>query len=714
MSHAAARAKDADWVPEDGLKGYSIGVDIGGTFTDCAVVSPAGEVHTGKAPTTPDDRSRGFFEAINVVADRLGLPLRDLLAQTERIVHGTTTGTNAIVARHGARLGLITTAGHGDVMYLMRGSGRTSGLPADELLDVPSTNKPEPLVPKRLIIEIAERIDVDGEVVVDLDEDAVRAAARSLRDAGVEAVCISFLWSIKNPSHERRAREIVNEETPDLYVSCASDLVARLGEYERTTAGLMNAYIGPLMLRYVSSIEQGARERGFKRDVLFAQCAGGAITGDEARAAPIRTVQSGPVAGIVSSVFWAQQVGYRNLIAADMGGTTFDVSVIRDRQPLERDLSVFQRYELALPMLDVESIGAGGGSIAWIDASGRLNVGPQSAGADPGPACYGRGEAATVTDADVVLGVLDPERFLGGRMPLDPERALQAVRRIGEPLGLDPYQTAAGIVRIVDSRMADLIRRMSVLRGFDPREFACLAFGGGGPVHCAAVAREAGMRQMIVPLPRMAAVWSAFGAAACDVIHVYQRAELIDLPVDSERILGPFGALESQAWAQLAQEGFAGDRIMLRRTLRMKYAMQVHDVEVPVPEGLHGAAACEVLIQEFERMYERLFGEGSGYREGGVQVTSFQVRATGHTTKPRLVTGQETGWPDECERLVYWQEYGRLEPTRVLRAEGEVRFDRLEGPALIELPDTVIVVRPGQSVRVDDYGNVVVDLPARG
>jgi N-methylhydantoinase A len=713
MSQASAQNAHSAMAEPASLQGYSIGVDIGGTFTDCTVVSPSGDVYTGKAPTTPDDRSRGFFDAITVVAERLDLPLRDLLARTERVVHGTTTGTNAIVARHGARLGLITTAGHGDVMFLMRGSGRTSGLPPDELLDVPATNKPEPLVPRRLIFEIGERVDVDGDVVVDLDEQAVRRAARSLSEAGVEAVCISFLWSIKNPGHEQRAREIVQDEAPQLYVSCASDLVARLGEYERTTAGLMNAYIGPLMLRYVSAIEAGARERGFKRNVLFAQCAGGAITGEEARAAPIRTVQSGPVAGIVSSVFWAQQVGYRNLIAADMGGTTFDVSVIRDCQPLERDLSVFQRYEIALPMLDVESIGAGGGSIAWIDASGRLNVGPQSAGADPGPACYGRGDAATVTDADVVLGVLDPQRFLGGRMPLDPERALAAVRRIGEPLGLDPYQTAAGIVRIVDSRMADLLRRMSVLRGFDPREFACLAFGGGGPVHCAAVAREAGMRQMIVPLPRMAAVWSAFGAAACDVIHVYQRSQLLDLPVSSDQVLGPFDALEAQARAQLGQEGFGADRVVLRRTLRMKYAMQVHDVEVPVPEGLGGPEACDLLIREFERMYERLFGEGSGYREGGVQVTAFQVRATGLTTKPALAMGRAAHRPVEDERPVYWQETGRFEPTRVLRAEGEVQFETTQGPALIELPDTVIVVRPGQSVRVDDYGNVVVDLPIR-
>jgi N-methylhydantoinase A len=692
--------------------GWSIGVDIGGTFTDCAVVAPDGAVYTGKAPTTPDDRSRGFFDAIAVAAEAAGLTLEALLAQTARIVHGTTTGTNAIVARHGARLGLVTTAGHGDVMFLMRGSGRTSGLPPDELLDVPSTSKPLPLVTRDVIFEVVERVDVDGDVVVPLDEAAVRAAARALLARGVEAVCVSFLWSIKNPAHERRARELIEAEAPGLFVSCASDLVGRLGEYERTTAGLMNAYIGPLMLRYVSAIEDGARSRGYARRVLFAQCAGGAITGDEARAAPIRTVQSGPVAGIVSSVHWAGQTGQRNLIAADMGGTTFDVSVIRDGLPLERDLSVFQRYELALPMLDVESIGAGGGSIAWIDASGRLNVGPQSAGADPGPAAYGRGEQATVTDADIALGVLDPERFLGGRMRLDAARARAAVARVGERVGLDPYEAAAGIVRIVDARMADLIRRMSVLRGFDPREFTLLAFGGGGPVHCAAVAQEAGMRSMIVPLPRLAAVWSAFGASASDVTHVYQQSLLLELPVATARLLAPFAALEARAREQLAAEGFALSQTSLRRTVRMKYAMQVHDVEVAVPDAA-GEDAGERLVRDFERQYERLYGEGSGYREGGIQVTSYQVRAVGATTKPGQGGAARGRPPVEAERRVYWHELGRFEATRVLRGSGEMAIGAVTGPVLVELPDTVVVVRPGQTLRQDAQGNLLLDIPAR-
>lgn len=703
MSHGEMLATD----------GFSIGVDIGGTFTDCAIVGPDGSVVTGKAPTTPDDRSRGFFDSISVAARKLETSLEGLLASSQRLVHGTTTGTNAIVARHGASLGLVTTAGHGDLMFLMRGSGRTSGLPADELLDVPSTHKPEPLVNRDRIFEINERIDVDGDVVIALEEEAVRQAARKLLTLGVESVCVSFLWSIKNPAHERRARDIIHEEAPSLYVTCASDLVSRLGEYERTTAGLMNAYIGPLMVHYVSSIVTAAKQHGFRPEVLFAQCAGGAITGAEASAAPIRTVQSGPVAGIVGSTYWSAQMRYPNLIAADMGGTTFDVSVIRDGQALSRDTSVFQRYEVALPMLDVESIGAGGGSIAWIDRSGRLNVGPQSAGAVPGPACYGIGKLPTVTDADVVLGILEPSRFLGGRMPLNRERALQVVGELGQTLGLDPFQAAAGISRIVDSRMADLIRRMSVLRGFDPRQFACLAFGGGGPVHCAAVAQEAGMLKVIVPLPRMAAVWSAFGAATSDIIHVYQRAQLLDLPVADDEVFRPFTELEAAAGTQLASEGFVAPFVELRRTVRMKYSMQVHDVEVPVDEELDRSGGCEALIARFELLYESLYGKGSGFREGGVQITGYQVRAIGLTQKHGLRPSAAGKRPREETRDVYWHESGSFLPTRVLICEAEVVFEPLSGPCLIELPDTVIVVRPGQTASIDDYGNVIIDIPAK-
>jgi N-methylhydantoinase A len=352
--------------------GYVVGVDIGGTFTDCVVYAPDGTMTGAKAPTTPENRAKGFFDSIEVAAAGLGLSLRELLERSERVVHGTTAGTNAIVARDGAVTGLLTTAGHRDVIFLMGGGGRTSGLPADQALHVPSTNKPEPLVPKRLVATVPERMDVDGDVIVPLDEAAAREAIRHLvEDEGAESIAVSLMWSVANPRHEQRIRELVTELYPDVFVCCGSDLVNQVGEYERTTTTVMNAYIGPIMVRYIDAIESGAADRGFPHRVLFAQCAGGAITGAEAKAAPIRTVQSGPVAGIVSSQMLARQIDTENVLLADMGGTTFDVSVIRHGSGMRRDVSTFQRYELALPMLDVESVGAGGGSIAWVDASTR-------------------------------------------------------------------------------------------------------------------------------------------------------------------------------------------------------------------------------------------------------------------------------------------------------------------------------------------------------
>jgi N-methylhydantoinase A len=692
---------------------YAIGVDIGGTFTDCVVVDEAGTITTAKVPTTPDDRSAGFFGSIDRAADKLGVTSTALLADCDRIVHGTTTGTNAIVSREGAVVGLLTTAGHRDVMYLMKGGGRTSGLPADDLLHLPTTDKPDPLVPKSLIAEVNERVDLDGDVIVPLDEDHALEAIERLKEAGAEAVAVSFIWSVKNPDNERRVAELARKELPDTFVTSASDLVARVGEYERTTTAVMNAYIGPLMVRYVEAIRAGAASRGYRGRVLFAQCAGGAITVEEAQAAPIRTVQSGPVAGIVSSELLARRLGEPNVIAADMGGTTFDVSVIRSGVALERHVSNFQRYDLALPMLDVESIGAGGGSIAWIDGSGRLNVGPRSAGADPGPVCYGHGGTEpTTTDADVVLGIIDPDSFLHGRMPLDRDAAERAIARLAAPLGLSIEETAAGISRIVDSKMADLIRRMSVLRGFDPRLFVCFAFGGGGPVHASAVAAEAGIGRVIVPLPEVAPLWSALGAVASDVSHVYQDPREYVLPVSGAELTAGFDRLESLARETLEDEGFSPDAVELRRSVRMKYVMQVHDVEVPVKAGSIDDEGVARIDADFDTTYEQLYGRGAGYRQGGVQITGLQIRATSPTAKPTFPTRPrvDRSAVATTSRPVYWSETGGRIDTDVVTISDECVDDTFEGPTLLELPDTVIVVRPGQSARFDELGNVVIDI----
>ena len=690
--------------------GYMIGVDIGGTFTDCAVMDAGGTVATGKSPTTPADRSAGFFASIERAAQTLGTDLGTLLRGCSRLVHGTTTGTNAIVERRGARVGLLATKGHEEVMFVMKGTGRTAGLSSDQALDVPRTFKPRPLVPRELIRPVTERVAVDGDVIVPLDEGEVAAAVRELADDGIEALTISFLWSTHNPAHERRAREIAEEVVPGLFVSCGSDLSSKMGEYERTTTAVMNSYIGPLMVEYIDRIQKGAEARGYVGAVQFAQCAGGAITNEEARRAPIRTVQSGPVAGTIATATMSERSGLEDVIAVDMGGTTFDVSVIHHGRPLQRDVSLFERYAMALPMLDIESVGAGGGSIAWIDEQRRLNVGPQSAGASPGPACYDLGGTEpTVTDADLLLGLIDPENYLGGRMRLDVGLAEQAVGRLADQLGLGLLETAAGIATVVDARMADLVRRMSLLRGLDPRHFTCAAFGGGGPLHSPAVAAQAGIRRLVVPLPRAASVWSAFGAATSDVAHVFQRWRVMRLPVPGADVEAVFADLEWEAREKLARQNVPADDVVLARSVRMRFAMQIHDVEVPVATGVIDDARVAQLDADFERIHEQLFGKGSGFRAGGVDLAAFQVRATARTRKPDLAAVSGNGRHPMKRRAIYWPELRRHVDTPVFCA---APAGTVEGPALIELPDTVIAVRPGQSGASDSAGNYVIELAA--
>ncbi len=704
--------------PQLGLSGgakmtVSIGVDIGGTFTDCVVLDENGGVTTGKALTTPQDRTLGFFAAIEEAARKLGHSLDRLLGCCDRLVHGTTTGTNAVVVREGATVGLLTTRGHRDALFMMKGGGRTAGIAPDRLMDVSTHHKPEPFVPRTRVREITQRMDVDGDVLVELDEDGVRRAVRELVEQGVDALAISFLWSIRNASHELAAKKIAIDEAPSLFVTCGSELVSAVGEYERTTTCVMNAFMGPLMVAYVQALEEEAAKRGYRGRVLFTQCAGGAITGEQTRLAPIRTVHSGPVAGVLSSRLLAQEISAPNVLIADMGGTSFDVAVIRDHEALARTTSMFERFELALPMLDIESIGAGGGSIAWIDSSNRLNVGPQSAASDPGPACYGRGGVEpTVTDADLVLGLIDPNRFFHGRMQLSAELAISAIEPLAERLGLSIHETAAGIIRVADAKMADLIRRVCMLRGLDPRDYTCFAYGGAGPVHAAAVCRDAGISRVVVPLMNLAPVWSALGAVGADVVHVFQSPEVMSLPVPGGSLTTVFEGLEDQAHSTLLSEGIDPSAIVLQRSLRVKHGRQVHAVDVPVSGGPLSDADVVAIDADFTRIYEDLYGQGSGSRDGGIDITGFQVRAVGRTDDPTLTrpTNGSVRADAVHEQQVYWAELGGFASTPVIEADREgLGTDAREGPLLVRLPDTVIVVPPGHRVAGDGKGSVVIE-----
>ncbi|WP_354701579.1 hydantoinase/oxoprolinase family protein [Paraconexibacter sp. AEG42_29] len=684
---------------------YSIGTDIGGTFTDCVVVDAQGRITTGKAPTTPSDRSAGFFDAVTDAAGKLGLGIEDLLAQTETLVHATTTATNAVVEHKGATVGLITTKGHGECLSIMRGAGRSKGLDVDDLLYLPGTSKPPPLVAPHLISEITERVDFRGEVVVALDEAQLRGEIARLLDAGAETLAIAFLWSLTNPAHEQRARAIAHELAPDVFVSCSHEIAPRVGEYYRFVATVMNSYVGPLMTRYTDRIDEGARARGYRRPVLFAQCIGGTAPAAEARRRPLLTLDSGPVSGIVASNFLGEAVGYRNIITADMGGTTFDVSVIAANQPQRRESTNIDKFEMYLPMLDVESIGAGGGSIAWIDpASGTMKVGPRSAGAEPGPICYSRGGTEpTVTDADVVLGFVNPSAFLGGRQQLDAEAARAGIARLGEQIGKTVEETAAGISEIADNLMAEKIRRMTVYRGFDPRDFVVFAFGGAGPVHAGAFARDLGVQAVVVPIGNIASVLSAMGTVSSDVVHVHDKTTKLLAPFDMDALDVEFAALEDAANAQLVEEGFNPSDIVTVRYVSMKYGAQTFDLEIPLEAGSDSAATAA----SFEAAYEQRYGKGSGFAPAGIEIMRIRVHASGRLPRPHLLTDRArptSNGTAPATRPVWWRERGGWIDTPVYT---EVA-GRIDGPAIVELPDTTVPVRPDAHIDCDDHGNLIL------
>lgn len=694
---------------------YAVGTDIGGTFTDCVVVDDEGTITTGKAPSTPPNFADGFFDAMADAAGKLGLELGEMLADTRLVVHATTAATNALVEQRGARVGLITTRGHGEALPIMRGGGRSKGLEVDDLLYLPAMYKPEPIVPANLIREVAERVDSRGNVLVALDDDEVRAAVRELVEAGAESIAVGFLWSFIEPAHERRARALVEEVAPGMFVSCSHEIAPQVGEYYRLVATVFNSYVGPLMSRYVSGIADGVAERGCPRAPLFAQCTGGSVPVAEVLGRPLFTLDSGPVSGIVAATFLGESLGRSNVITADMGGTTFDVSVISGGQPTRREGTTINKFHMYLPMLDVQSIGAGGGSIAWLDPkSGTMKVGPQSAGAVPGPMCYGQGGSEpTVTDADVVLGFINPETFLGGRRRLDAAAAREGIGALGQALGLGVEETAAGISEIIDNMMADKIRRMTVYRGHDSRNFSLFAFGGGGPTHASAFSRQLRVAEVVVPLGNTASVLSALGTVSTDVLHTYDRAIRVLAPFDMAQISAELDELAREGSRQLAEEGFAADAVAVETVVSMKYGAQVFDIDIPFPRE----ATSEELCETFVRTYEQRYGAGSGYAPAGIEILRLRVRVLGRIPKADIVRRGRSADEEEAvaigSRPVWWRENGAFVETPVYRGDSGWIVD-LEGPAIVELPDTTVPIRPGDRVRHDEYGNLVIAFAETG
>lgn len=694
-----------------------IGIDIGGTFTDAVAVTGDGEVFTAKVPSTPPAFEQGFFTALEQIGAELDVDVPTLLERTANLGHGTTVATNVLVERRGANVGLLATAGHGDSIILMRGEGRTAGLPPEVISNVQASHKPDPIVPRARIGELQERLDVNGSVVVPLDEGNAREVISELIGDDVDAFAISLLWSFKNGEHEQAVRKLVGELAGDgTFVTCSSDLVPRMGEYERTAATVLNAYVGPSTRDYVQKLAQGIEERGYEQPLLIMQCTGGVAHANAIFERPLFTYQSGPVGGAIGSGSLGRMLDRPNLITTDVGGTSFDVALVIDGQPLTTSGTTFSQYSFFLPMVDVRSIGAGGGSIASVDeVTGRLTVGPVSAGAIPGPACYGRGGTEpTVTDAAAVLGYLHPTKFLGGRMTLDVEAAKTAVGGLADEIGMSLEETAAGILQIVEFRMADLLRAMTIERGYDPRDFDVLVFGGAGPLHAAVYARELGAEQAIIPLGEVASVWSAFGIASADVVELEERVEMMVTPIDPHRLGEIFEELDDHIRGRL--EGTVGQvNLVFERSLDVRYKGQLHEVEIELDEvdSIDTDFVSDDLPNRFHQRYAQLYGEAASLPGTPIEIVTFRSRARQPTPKSAFSSGGgQADEPVVSARAVYWTELGEYVDTPTLSVPhgAALRLEKRPGPCILDLPITTVVVHPGQSVFTDAVGNIIIDL----
>lgn len=701
--------------PAGRRSGCIVGIDTGGTFTDIVVLHPDGEVTINKVPTTPGDFAQGVVEAVEVAAKSLGEDREEFLANAAMFKHGTTVATNALIVRRGAKVGLITTRGFEDTIYVMRAIGRVDGLDEMEIKHVTNVTKPTPLVSRQDIRGVYERIDYTGAIVVPLDEKAVRVAVSDLVEKQeVQAIAVCLLFSWMNPSHEKRVTEIIAEMYPDRHISVTQShqLAPQMGEYARSNTTIVNSFLWNTIDAYVSGLNRTLKNLGLPDDIMVMQANGGIVRPSQMTG--VGTLQSGPAGGMIATAFVAELLGHPNVITGDMGGTSFDVGLLTNYQYQHAREPIVERYRLLQPMIDVESIGAGGGTIARVDPiTGRLLVGPDSAGAVPGPICYGLGGVnVTVTDANVVLGYIDPDYFLSGRRKLDKRAAEDAIeKQIARPLRLKTIEAAAGIYDVINSKMSDLIRRQVVRAGHSPEEFVIYAFGGAGPVHAAAYGTELGINTVYV-FP-ISPVFSAFGVATSDVVHTKMVTRHLLPPIDMAALNEELTKIEADLTEVMCAEGFGENEISFRRQLYMRYARQVNEVPVFIRESALKSADRSSIEEAFNQKYEEAYGAGAGHPEAGIEVISIAVDAVGATIKPKLkkynlcgrdasraikrsrkawFTGKNPGFRDAA---VY--DYTKLEAGNLLA-----------GPAIIETPFTTVVVPEGHSAQLDEYLTIVL------
>lgn len=703
------------------MPGLVCGVDIGGTFTDCVLIGEDGRVAYGKALSSPADSFQsGFFGSIEAAAEQLGVAGADVYGRMDRLIsHGSTVATNIVVERKGARIGLITTAGFEDTTRIMRGMGRPTGEPPERLLKVAETYKPEPLVPVSRVHGVSERMDSHGEEVVALDEVAVTAAAQALVSDGVDTIAIAFLWSVRNDAHERRAKELVEAAAPGVFVTISSEISKAVGEYERFVATLINAYVGPVTSRYLHGVQDRLGEIGFAGELHIMQCHGGMVPLAIGADRPIFSIGSGPVGGLIGCARVCQELGTGDIIASDMGGTSFDVGIVKDGEPLAADDTLLGKFRYRVPALEVVSIGAGGGSIAWIDRhGGGLRVGPESASSLPGPACYDRGGTEpTVTDADLVLGYISPDATFGNgeRGGFRPNRELaeRAIReKIAEPLGLSVTDAALGIVEVANAKMAGALENEIIGRGFDPRDFVLMSYGGAGPFHAVGYARTLGISRIVVP-GEAASVWSAFGISQADIRYQYESSVVMLQPFSGEGVEGAFAELTERARAALAQREDIS-RFEFRRYARMRFQWQNHELEMRLPDTPLDDAAVQEMARAFVEMYGQRYGEAALLPGARLELVSLRLEPAipaGAAALDRS-SSHDGGAARSGTRELFFQRGAGSVHADVYDGDAMAVGDTVSGPAVIDMAITGIVLPPGTTCERRRTGDFVLTLQA--
>ncbi len=709
--------------------GAHIDIDTGGTFTD-VVVAVGGRLVYAKAPTTPHRLAEGCMKGVEIAAQDLGMSLEELLRNTESFIFSTTFATNALIQKIGPRLGLITTEGFEDLLVIGKGSSWSDKMTVKEMRNIARVEKPKQLIPRDMTVGVKERIDTRGEIIRPLDEDDVLGKVRSLVDKGAEGFVVSLLYSYLNPEHEQRIKKLIQDEFRGHCLASAfpivlsSEVCPKRGEYTRTTTTILNAYLQKPIQGGMMDLAGNVRSNGYTKSLLAIHCTGGMAP--IYRSTPLQTYSAGPIAGLMAGSYFGKMLGFDHVVVGDMGGTSFDLSLVIQGNPRFYEIKpVVEDWWVDMTMLWLRSIGAGGGSIAWINKTlnNQLEVGPRSAGASPGPAAYDRGgHEPTVTDADIVLGYINPDNFYGGKMKLRKDLAWDALKtRIAEPLGIDPVDAAWRIKKVADANMGDTIVKETYLRGFDPRDFVLFAAGAAGPTHCCGFGFYGKLNRIAI-FP-FSPVFCALGSGGMDIIHIYERSRSLTLmkPLsqgyleDYEDYNAIVQDLQKRALTDVKLEGFNADDVIFRLELEMKFGGQVHTLRITSPHlQLRSEDDVKVVCDQFILNFSEVYDKIALYPEGGIETQHFIL----HTILPRhkidlpsypLAGELVSKSAIKGKRDAFWEEYNGFHQTPIIDQSGLKPGNMLEGPAIVESKNTTLVLPPGARMKVDKYLNSIIE-----